>query len=173
MLCGICGFLARAHLPQGKIAVLLPVHNAANEQCIGIIFRPGHKVLGTVLERHIYSRHSVVWGRKQGIFPEQFTVLISQEFEEASCCSGMLFLHDVNHLQTPKTYSMLLSYRTGEQLGEVSRKLFGQPAGSSSFSRSIWNVSQGSCMTKQSLCLLVGDCEVSCCYAVPLDWNSN
>lgn len=53
-------FLVRDHLPQGKIAVLLPVYNAADEQSIGIIFRPGHKVLGTVLERYINSRHSVV-----------------------------------------------------------------------------------------------------------------
>ena len=126
-------FPARDHLPQGKIAVFLPVHDAADEQCVGIIFRPGHKILGTVLERHINSRHSVVRGRKQGIFPEQLTVLISQEFEEASCCTGMFFLQDVNNLKIPKIQSRLFICSTGDQLGEVSRTVCGHHLGLAGF----------------------------------------
>lgn len=128
--------LAKGHLPQGKIAVLLPVHDAADEQCVGIIFRPGHKVLGTVLERHINSRHSVVRGRKQGIFPKQFTVLISQEFEKARCCSGMFFVQDVNHLKTPKIESNVVYLQHWITAGRSQQDIIWSTSWACSFSRS-------------------------------------
>lgn len=95
---------ACSHIPYCKVAVFLPIHNAADEEGIGVVLRPGHEVGRAVCQGYVGSRHSVVHRGEHGTLLKELAVLVCQQFDEACHRSGMLLLQDIDHLEQRKDF---------------------------------------------------------------------